>query len=107
MRSWVATAGIALVCLPCLLVVLVGAGIGTGVLSVIGSAFSEPGLAFVAAFIAVFLFAAAAIVFVRSRADAACETDLPPVAGDDDPRRTRGVAGSPRGDVTTQEDSSQ
>ena len=107
MRSWVATAGIALVCLPCLLVVLVGAGIGTGVLSVIGSAFSEPGLAFVAAFIAVLLFAAAAIVFVRSRADAACETDLPPVAGDDGRRRTHEAAGSRRGDVTTQEDSAQ
>ena len=107
MRSWVATAGIALVCLPCLLVVLVGAGIGTGVLSVIGSAFSEPGLAIAAAFLAVLLFAGAAIVFVRRRADAACETDPPPVAGDDGPRRTRGVAGSPRGDGATQEDSAQ
>ncbi len=98
--SWLATAGIALACAPCILVLLVGAGVGTGTLSVIGSALSEPGLAMVAAFLAVLLFAGAAIAFVRSRADAACETDLPSAASDDGPRRTRQVAGSSRRERT-------
>ena len=96
MRSSVtAIVGLA-ICLPCLLVLLVGAGIGTGALSVIGSALSEPGLAIAAGFLAVLLFAGAAAVFVRRRAEAACETDFTPAANDDGPRRTQEVAGSPR-----------
>ncbi len=98
--SWLGTAGIALACLPCILVLLVAAGVGTGALSVIGSAFSEPGLAIVAAFLAVLLFAWAAIVFVRRRGDEACETDFTPAAGGESPRRKREVAGSPRGERT-------
>ena len=95
--SWLATAGIALACVPCILVLLVGAGVGTGTLSVIGSAISEPSLAIVAAFLAVLLFAGAAIVFVRRRGDEACETDLTPAASDDGSRREHQVAGSSRG----------
>ncbi len=95
--SWLGTAGIALACLPCVLVLLVGAGICTGALSVIGSALSEPGLVIVAGFLTVLLFAGAAIVFVRRRAEPACETDFTPAASDDLPRRTQKVAGSPRG----------
>ena len=97
MRSSVTViAGLA-ICLPCVLVLLVGAGIGTGALSVIGSALSEPGLAIAAGFLAVLLFAGAAAVFVRRRAEAACEVDFTPAASDDGPRRTHEVAGSPRG----------
>ncbi len=99
--SWLGTVGIALACLPCILVLLVGAGIGTGALSVIGSALSEPGLAIIAAFLAVLLFAGAAAVFVRRRADAACEADLTPAAGDEGSRRTHQVAGSTRGEPRT------
>lgn len=96
MRSSVtAIVGLA-ICLPCLLVLLVGAGIGTGALSVIGSALSEPGLAIAAGFLAVLLFAGAAAVFVRRRAEAACETEFTPTANDDGPRRAHQVAGSPR-----------
>ena len=98
MRSSVtAIVGLA-ICLPCLLVLLVGAGIGTSALSVIGSALSEPGLAIAAGFLAVLLFAGAAAVFVRRRAEAACETDFRPTANDDGPRRKHRVAGSPRGE---------
>ena len=96
--SWLATAGVALACLPCVLVLLVGAGIGTGTLSVIGSALSEPGLAIVAALLALLLFAGAAIAFVRRSRDAACETDLTPAASSE---RTREAAGSPRGEPRT------
>ena len=96
--SWLGTAAIALACVPCILVLLVGAGIGTGALSVIGSALSEPGLAIAAGFLAVLLFAGAAAAFVRRRAEPACETDITPTADDDGPRRTHGVAGSPRGE---------
>lgn len=100
MRStWLATAGVALVCAPCILVVLVGAGIGTAALSAIGSAFSEPGLAIAAGLIAVLLFAVAATVFMRRRADAACETDITRSAGDDGSRRTHPVA--PKGEPRT------
>lgn len=99
--SWLATAGIALVCLPCLLVVLVGAGIGTGVLSVIGSALLEPGLAIVAAFLTVLLFAGAAIAFVRRRAEPACETDLTSADSDDDAHRAQQIAGPSRGEPRT------
>ncbi len=96
--SWLTTAGIALACLPCLLVLLIGAGIGTGALSVIGSALSEPGLAILAGFLAILLFAGAATVFLRRRAEPACEIDITPAASDDGSRRTRQVAGSPRGE---------
>ncbi len=95
--SVVALAGLA-ICLPCLRVLLVGAGIGTGALSVIGSALSESGLAITAGFLAVLLFAGAAAVFVRRRAEAACETGFTPTANDDGPRRKHPVAGSPRGE---------
>ena len=97
MRStWLATVGIALACLPCLLVLLVGAGIGAGALSVIGSALSEPGLAIAAGFLAVLLFAGVAVVFVRRRGEAACETDLPLTAGNDGRTRAGGLATSRR-----------
>ncbi len=63
----------------------------------IGSALSEPGLAIVAALLAVLLFAGAAIAFVRRSPDAACETDLAPAASSE---RTREAAkpsgGEPR-----------
>ena len=99
--SWLAAAGVALACVPCILVLLIGAGIGTGALSVIGSALSAPGLAIAAAFFATVLLAGAATVFVRRRADAACETELTPTASDDGPRRTHQVAGSSRGEPRT------
>ncbi len=98
--SWLGAVGIALACLPCILVLFVGAGVGTAALSVIGSTFSEPGLVIVAGFLAILLFAGAAIVFVRRRTDPACETDLTPAAGDDDPRRTHQVVGSSKGERT-------
>lgn len=91
MRSpWLASAGVALACLPCLLVLLVAAGIGTSALSAIASALSEPGLAVAAGLLAAPLFAGAAIVFVRRRAEAGCEADLTPVESAGDPRGTRG-----------------
>ena len=102
MRStWLTTAGVALVCLPCLLVLFVGAGIGAGALSLIGSALSEPGLVIVAAFLAVLLFAGAAIVLVRRRKEPACETGLTPATHDELPRRTNEVAALPGGDQKT------
>lgn len=55
----------AAVCLPCLLTLLVAAGLGTAALSAIGSALSRPGLAVAAAVLALLLFAVAAIVFMR------------------------------------------
>ena len=99
--SWLGTAAIALACVPCILVLLVGAGIGTSALSVTGSALSEPGLAIAAGFVAVLLFAGAATVFVRRRADAARETDFTPTADDEGPLRTHQVAGSSRGEPRT------
>ena len=99
MRStWLATAGVALVCAPCILVLLVGAGIGTSALSAIGSALSEPGLAIAAGFIAILLFGAAAAVLMRRRADAACETGITATAGDAGFRGSHRVApeGKPR-----------
>ncbi|MCI0776582.1 MAG: hypothetical protein J4N95_00245 [Chloroflexi bacterium] len=99
--SWLATAGVALACIPCLLVLLVGAGIGTGTLSVIGSALSEPGLVMVAGFLTVLLFAGAAIAFVRRRAEPACETDLTPADSDDDAHRAQQIAGPSRGEPRT------
>ncbi len=93
--SWLGTAGIALACLPCLLVLFGAAGVATGALSVIGSALSQPGLAIIAGFLAVLLFAGAAAAFARRRADAACETDFTPAARDELSRRTGQVAGPP------------
>ena len=84
MRStWLATAGVALVCAPCIIIVLVGAGVGAGALSAIGSAFSAPGPAIAAGLVAILLVAVAATVFMRQRADAACETEFAATANDD------------------------
>ena len=96
--SWLGTAAIALACVLCILVLLVGAGIGTSAVSVIGSALLEPGLAIGAGFLAVLLFAGAATAFLRRRAEQACEADFRPTANDEGPRRTHQVAGSPRGE---------
>ena len=96
--SWLGTAVIALACVPCILVLLVGAGIGAGALSVIGSALSKPDVAIVAGFLAVLLIAGAAAVFVRRRAEAVCEPDFAPTANGDGPRRTHQVAGPPKGE---------
>ena len=98
--SWLGAVGLALACLPCILVLFVGAGVGTGALSAVASALSAPGLGIVAGFLTVLLFAGAAVVFVRRRTEPACETDLTPAAGDDGPRRTHQVVGSSKGERT-------
>ncbi len=65
--SWLATAGVAVACLPCLLTLLVAAGIGTGALSAAGALSSQPGLAVAGAIIAGLFLAAGAALRVRRR----------------------------------------
>ncbi len=65
--SWLAPAGVALACLPCLLTLLVVAGIGAGALSAAGAALSQHGLAIAGATVAGLLLATSAAVLVRRR----------------------------------------
>ncbi len=102
MRStWFATAGVALACVPCLLVLFVGAGIGAGALSLIGSVFSEPVVVMIAGFLAVLPFAGAAIAFARRRAEPACDTGITPSASDAGHAPPHQVAGRSRGETRT------
>ena len=70
--SWLAPAGVALACLPCLLVLLVAAGIGTGALSASGAVLSQTGLAVASAIIAGLFLAASVVLLVRRRSATEC-----------------------------------
>ena len=76
MRSSVtAIAGLA-ICLPCLLVLLVGTGIGAGAFSALGAWFSNYSLVFGAAATAGVVSTALVLVMYQRRArGAACEID--------------------------------
>ena len=100
--SWLGTAGIALVCVPCILVLVVGAGVGFGVLSAFGAFFTDNSIVLGAAAVTAVAFATLAwVAYTRRGAEPACETDFTPAADDDGSRRTREVAGSPRGEPRT------
>ena len=75
--SWLATAGIALACVPCILVLLIGAGIGTGALSAFGAWFTDSSFVLGAAGVTAVAFAALAWVsYTRRRAATACDVDV-------------------------------
>ncbi len=102
MRStWLATAGVALACVPCLLVLFVGAGLGAGAISALGAWFTGNGLVIVAGFLTVLLAAGAAIAIVRRRAEPACETGVTPSASDAGHARPHQVAGRSSGETRT------
>lgn len=72
----VAIVGLAL-CVPCLVVLLLAAGIGAGAFSVIGAGFSDSGLVLgAAAAIAVALATLAGVVYARRGAATACDVDV-------------------------------
>lgn len=73
--SWLATAGIALACLPCILVLLVAAGIGTGALSAFGAWFTDSSFVLGAAGVTAVAFAALAWVAYTQNARGAGEID--------------------------------
>ena len=74
--SWLGTAAIALACVPCILVLLVGVGIGTSVLSALGAWFANYSLVFGAAATAGVVSTALVLVMYQRRArGAACEID--------------------------------
>ena len=79
------------ICLPCLIVVLLAAGIGAGAFTAIGAWFSQPWVALAGgvAVVGIALVASFALVVRRARA-AACDSGLHPQA--------RAAAAPPRGD---------
>ena len=75
MRSGIRTAVVGLaICLPCLVPLLIAAGIGAGAFSVIGSWFSDSGLVLgAAAAVAVAFVTLAGIMYARRTTTAACD----------------------------------
>ena len=74
--SWLGTAGIALACLPCILVLLVGAGVGAGAISAFGAWFTDSRFVLgAAAGTAVAFTALAWVMYRRNLRGAACEVD--------------------------------
>lgn len=75
MRSGIKTAVVGLaICLPCLVPLLIAAGIGAGAFSVIGAGFSNSGLVLGAAAAAAVAFATVAgIIYARRTKAAACD----------------------------------
>ena len=74
--SWLGTAGIALACLPCILVLLVGAGVGAGAISAFGAWFTDSSFVLGAAGVTAVAFAALAwVMYMRNKGGAACEID--------------------------------
>ena len=71
--SWLAPAGVVLACLPCLLVLLVAAGIGTGALSGLAVVLTQPGLAVAGAIIAGLFLAGSLVLLVRRRSTTECD----------------------------------
>ena len=90
------------VCIPCLIPVLLAAGIGAGTFSAVGAWFTSSGVVLGAAGIAAVAFSLVAwAMYIRRVAEPACETDFTPAATDNGSHRTREVAGSPRGEPRT------
>ena len=74
--SWLGTVGIALACLPCILVLLVGAGVGAGAISAFGAWFTDNSFLLGAAAVTAVAFAALAwVMYIRNKEGAACEID--------------------------------
>lgn len=72
---WAALSGL-LLCLPCLIPVLMAAGIGSGMLSVLSFFLSPFWIVALAAAATVALIAGAALLSARRRARAACDPPL-------------------------------
>ncbi len=72
LRIAVPIVGLAL-CLPCLLPLLIAAGLGAGAFSAAGAALAQPWVVVPAAACAALLLASAAVVALRRRARTACE----------------------------------
>ena len=74
--SWLGTVGIALACLPCILVLLVGAGVGAGAISAFGAWFTDNSFVLGAAAVTAVAFAVLAwVMYMRNKGGAACEVD--------------------------------
>lgn len=90
------------ICIPCLIPVLVAAGIGAGAFSAFGSWFTDNSFVLGAGGIVAVVFSLLAwAAYARGRSAAACENDFTATASDESPRRTREVAGSPGGKPRT------
>lgn len=90
------------VCIPCLIPVLLAAGIGAGAFSAFGSWFTDNSFVLAAgAVVAVAFSLLAWAVYVRRRSAIACATGLAPAASGESPRRTCEVVGSPGGEPRT------
>ncbi len=84
MRSkWLATGGVALACLPCLLTLLIAVGIGTSAFSALAVLWSRPALAAAGVMAAGLLLAGGAFVLHSRRAELACDIEASEEAATD------------------------
>lgn len=83
------------ICIPCLVPVLLAAGIGAGTFSAVGAWFTDSSFVLGAAGVTAIAFSLLAwAAYGRRKSAAACETDLTSAAGGEISSRTREVVGS-------------